>query len=136
MAVDQFPDAEALVAHAIRTGVAGSRVYSSVPNDPTYPLVTVRRIGGTPMERHRWDEARIQIDVWGTSKSEAFDLAQAARQAAHAMEGVTYSTGAGAPAAAFVSAVDDDLGLTFLPDTPTGRDRYIIGVAVVIRNAA
>jgi hypothetical protein len=43
-----------------------------------------------------------------------------------AMEGNSYTD----PVAATVTAVDDDLGLTWLPDEVTNRDRYIFGVSV------
>lgn len=126
--VDAFPDAEALASHAIRSTVTGSRVYSSLPKNPTYPLVTVHRIGGVPAERHRLDAARIQVDVWGNSKSEAFDLAQQARVALHAMEATTYTT----PVAGYVTGVADDLGLIWLPDPVTARDRYVFGVVIYL----
>jgi hypothetical protein len=126
---DTFPDAEALASKVLRdasiTGLS-TRVYSSIPNDPTWPLVTVKRIGGVPVERHRLDHPRIQIDVWGTSKSEALDIAQAARAALHAMEGQSYSS----PVTGTVTAVRDDLGLTWSPDPVTNRDRYIFGVSL------
>lgn len=124
---DAFPDAEALVGDVLRAAslVVDTRVYSSIPKSPTFPLITLQRIGGTPVERHRLDQPRIQIDVWGTSKSEAHDIAQAARVAIHEMEGQTFAT-------AYVSGVDDAFGLTWFPDPPTARDRYIFGVALTL----
>lgn len=125
MSLDVFPDAEAIV----RTGLADALacgVYSSVPKSPSYPLVTVQRVGGLPAERHRLDSARIQIDVWGTSKSEAQDIAQQARTAVHQMEGSGFTD----PVTGFITGVEDSLGLAFLPDPETARDRYTFGLTV------
>lgn len=122
-----FPDAEKLVGDALRAAslTVGSRVYSSIPKTPTFPLITIQRTGGTPVERHRLDQARIQVDVWGESKSQAHDIAQAARVAIHRMEGST-------PTGAVIGGVDDILGLAWSPDPVTHRDRYIFGVSITL----
>lgn len=131
-AYDTFPDAEAIVGWSLRqANVAGGRVYSSVPHTPTFPLVIIQRIGGIPVERHRIDGPRLQITTWGTSKSEAHDIAQLSRTTIHNMEGDNFTTGGGAPVNIFVAGVEDDLGLFWSPDSPTGRDRYIFGVRLI-----
>ncbi len=125
---DEFPDVEALAGAVVRTVVTAisNRCYSSLPKTPTYPLVLVKRIGGVPKERHRLDRPRLQIEAWGTTKSEAYDIAQAARVALHGMEGQTYTT----PVNGFIASVRDDLGLTWSPDPVTNKDRYIFGVSL------
>jgi hypothetical protein len=127
---EAFPDIEALVGYWLRTQIGGSRVYSSIPNNPTWPLVTVKRIGGIPRIETMLDSAHIQLDVWGNNKSEARDLADNMRRTLHAMQGQKFATASGAPDNGYVTAVTDSLGLTFLPDPTTGRDRYIVGVYV------
>lgn len=131
---EAFPDAEALVSTIVRDGT-GARVYSSIPKSPTYPLITVKRIGGIPSERHHLDCARMQIDVWGGAKGDApggptksdiRDLAITARIAVFGAEGQTLT----APMDAFISGVEDSFGLSWQPDPPTGRDRYIFGLEV------
>lgn len=130
---ETFPDCEAVVAHAIRgaaiAGVGG--VYSSVPRDPPDNYVVVTRLGGVPAERHHLDEARIQIDAWATSSTLAHDIAQAARVAVMELEGRTVSH----PVAAFIAAVDDAGGLTFLPDPTSGKDRYLLSLLVALHGA-
>jgi hypothetical protein len=37
------------------------------------------------------------------------------------------------PVSAFISGVEDSLGLTWQPDPSTGRDRYIFGVSIYAR---
>lgn len=128
-----LPDAEAVVGWWLRSkSIASGRVYSSVPTTPTYPLVVVQRIGGQPAVRQKLDKARIQLAVWGNSKSEARDLADAARLALLDLEGKSVLIANGAPVDAFVTAVDDDLGLFWIPDPVTDKDRYMFGVAVFL----
>jgi len=128
--VPGFPDVEAIVAAQLRGAelAVGDRVYTEVPEDPTYPLVTVSRVGGLPAIRRYLDAAEVQIDVWGTSKAEARDIADAARVACHDMEGNAFTD----PVTAWVSAVEDATGLFWVPDPLTGRDRYLFGVRVYL----
>lgn len=121
-----FPDTEAIAIKALRdAGVCGGRVYSSVPNTPTWPILVVQRLGGLPAVERRLDRARVQVDAWGTNKAEARDAAEAARLALHRAEGDAFPSLAG-----YVTGVEDELGLMFLPDQETKRDRYIFAVAV------
>lgn len=130
-----FPDTEAVVSLALRTAplVTGlsDRVYSSIPKNPTYPLVVVKRIGGTPVERHALDRATIQVEAWGNTQSEIHDIAAAVRVKIHELEGNSF-THPNLPAAVFITAVRDVLGLLRVPDAETGRDRYIFSVNVFI----
>lgn len=128
---DVFPDVEALVGAGVRTANLaglGARVYSSIPNSPTWPLVIIKRIAGIPVERHRLDQARVQVEVWGQNKGEAEALAQQVRVEIHRLEGT-------APNGAVIAGVDDDLGLSWQPDPVTSRDRYIFGVAITLHAA-
>lgn len=112
-------------------GIAGGRVYSKVPASPQFPLVSVQRIGGIPAVREYLDAANLQIDVWGNSKSEADDLATAARIALLGMEGKVVQVPNGGQG--WVSGVADSLGLTWLPDDETGRDRYLFSMVFYCR---
>jgi hypothetical protein len=130
---EEFPDCEAVIAYAIRnagiTDLDGA--YSSVPKDPPDNYVVVTRLGGQPLERHHLDQARIQLDCWAVSSTVAHDIAQAARVAVMALEGTTVHD----PVDAFITAVDDALGLTFLPDPDTGKDRYVLSLLVALHGA-
>lgn len=126
-----FPDIEAVCGKALRAaGVCDGRVYSSIPANPVYPLARVIRLGGLPVEKHRIDQPRIQVDVWGTNKSEARDAAEAARLTLHQLEGTTDSE-----FAAFISCVELDQGPTPFPDPDTGRDRYMLTVRITATTA-
>lgn len=118
-----FPDTEAIASVALRN--AGYRAGSSIPANPTYPLLVIKRIGGTPADKRALDRANLQIDVWGNSKSECRDLANAARIVLMSLEGTTSSDFNGV-----VTCVEDNLGLFWLPDQETKRDRYIFGVSI------
>lgn len=131
--VDTFPDAEAAVGSILRSGLTGSRVYSSIPKKPTYPLILVRRYGGTPVTRMRLDAADVQIDVYGTTKSEARLLAAQARAALYGAEGSTITVSSGN---AWVSGVTDIQGLTWLPDpSNVPLNRYVFSVRVFLHAA-
>lgn len=130
VAVNTFPDLEAVARYALaqaNISEIGSRWYSSIPaKNPQWPLGTVIRIGGLPPVRQYLDMASLQIDVWGESKSQARDIAAQARTVLFSLEGTSVST----PVSAFISGVDDSLGLTWQPDPVTGRDRYLFGVLI------
>lgn len=131
-----FTDAEAIVGTIIRSAstAAGSRVYSSIPANPSYPLAVVQRIGGLPLHRNAIDQAEIQVDIWAESKSAARSLADQARVALMAAEGTTVTAGANV---GFVYDISPSLGLTWAPDPAnTTKERYIFGVRVTLRDVA
>jgi hypothetical protein len=131
--LDAFPPIELLAQEQLKRELPGAHVYSSVPKTLTrnsYPLITLRRIGGVPVVRERLDRAALQIDVWANNKTEALETAAAARRVLMRMEGQVFQQADDWPTDAFVTAVEDDLGLTFLEDHVTGKDRYLFGISV------
>jgi hypothetical protein len=106
---------------------ADLRAYSSIPskNSAVYPLLTLKRLGGTPPVKQKLDMARIQVDSWGGTLEEARDLADEARQLIFALEGTTSEEWA-----ATVTLVQDSVGLTYLQDPVTKRDRYTFDLNV------
>lgn len=127
----RFPDVEAMAARALReAGVCGGRAYSSIPGNPTWPLAVVQRLGGVPPVPRRLDAARIQVDIYGNTKSEARAAADAARLALHRCEGTTFVSEMG-----YVTGVEDEMGMTFLPDPVTKRDRYTFAVIMYAHTA-
>lgn len=131
MSYIELPDIEAVAASALRTGnVCSQRVYSSIPANPTYPLAIVERLGGIPAAKEKLDAARIQVSVWGTTKAEARTNAELARRVLHATEGNYFGS-----FEAYVTGVADELGLTWLPDVVTHKDRYIFAVMIYAHTA-
>lgn len=130
---DTFPDAEAFVTWAIRdASIAGlGGVHTSMPKNPTDNVAIVGRVGGIPVERHRLDAPSIQVDVYGTNQATAHDIAAEARAAIHRLEGGAFGADVGCPVEIVVTMVEDSLGLAFIPDPTTSKDRYIFGVRLV-----
>lgn len=138
---DEFPDAEAIVSKLIRDYLAtyqspnethtGVGVHSSLPENARYPLIIVKRIGGEPQQRNRLDTAEMQFDVYGNNKSEARILAVKARIAVYEGEGTLVTVNP--KISGFITGVQDNLGLSYLPDpTVPSKDRYTIGVRVFL----
>jgi len=82
MTVHVLPDIERLVIDwALNTesitDLVDDRIYSAVPNSPTFPLIRVVRWGGVPPQQLHWlDQASMQIDVWGDRKAAASNVAR------------------------------------------------------------
>lgn len=81
MTVTLLPDIEALVSEFLRAqaeivALVGARVYTALPNTPTWPLVKLVRITGAPvLSRPRVIDAPVvQFDAYGGSKKQAHDL--------------------------------------------------------------
>jgi hypothetical protein len=128
-----LPDAELLATTYLRTvpeitTLVGSRVGTTLPAEPQFPYLVVRRYGGLPPVRGHLDQARLQVDAWGRTKQEARYLAATAQAALHAMPQATHS-------GAVVTGVDDDLGLTWQPDPDTDTPRYLVGLALYVHSA-
>lgn len=122
-----LPDAERLTsaylrAHPDLIALIGDRVFTALPGNPIYPLVALTRIGGVPVVEMHLDVARLQIDAWADTKGSARVVAATVQAAMHEMPGI-HDLGV-------VTAVEDDLGLTWSPDPLTNKARYVAGYAV------
>lgn len=120
-----FPDAELVVIACLTAG--GLTASSALDPSPTWPVVTVTRIGGTSNEFRAADRARIQLDGWGATKASARAVTAHALTLLWALPGTS--------ALAEVLSVSPDLGMAWLPDTtvPITRPRYIAGVVITLR---
>ena len=128
MAYPVFPDVEKIVRNWLNAKLPelSGRLYTTIPPNPTYPHIRIQRTGGVPTVRQRLDAARIDVNVWGNDQSEAQALAQKARAFLMDLEGQATTS----PVAAWVSGVDDELGLMRLYDEETNKDRYFFSVRV------
>ncbi len=119
----EYPDAEGAVRTWLRQAVpeVATRVFFGHPEAPTYPYLTLGRIGGAP--RGAIDAARLSVHSWGSSKNSAADVA---KRVAAAVEGL--GTEVIAPGVlAHGGTVDSFL---WLPSEPDGRPRYVVDVTV------
>jgi hypothetical protein len=125
--VSTLPDLEAVASTVLRgEDICEGRVYSVIPNEPTYPLAIVERLGGVPAIREKLDRGRIQVSVYGaSSQSEAADEAEAARRALHGAEATVFGD-----LDAYVTAVADDMGLFRLTDPTSKRPTYKFTVLI------
>lgn len=105
-----------------------ARVYPAIPEkDPVFGLVTCRRTGGVEVVYHHLDAARLLFHCWGPgkkglSKADTNTLARTVRAALLDMVG-SHDEGV-------VTFVRTTVGLQWLPDPDTLRDRYIYEASV------
>lgn len=125
MTVTTLPDIEAIAVSYLSThpDVPTDRIYTEIPEGPTYPFVTVLRIAGRPRPQPRWlDQAQLQVAAWGDdgalSREETRDLCETCIAALHEMRNEVTSLGV-------VTAVEDILGPRSLPDPETSFPRFM-----------
>lgn len=136
--MSSWPDVEGatrtwLRNHAAVTAVVGARVFFGIPKkDPTFPLVTVQRVGGgadpsdAPVDR-----ALIQVDCWGGidasgngKKAEATAVVNAVRTALEAVgTDLTAISGVTLHGATVESVL-------WLPEQGNDRPRYTVTAEV------
>jgi Protein of unknown function (DUF3168) len=84
-ALNIMPDAEEFLADWFRAqaeaiALVGARIYTTLPEDKTWPTVRLFRIGGAPADQGDmayWaDMPSIQVDVWAATKHEAWNVAR------------------------------------------------------------
>lgn len=132
---EELPDVEAAVGTWFIA--QGLRSYSSIPNNPTWPLLVVMRLGGQPAVPQALDAARIQVEVWGdssTKKADVFDYARRAARWLNELEDQSVELSNGEVVQ--VTASRPELGPQWLPDPPTGRPRYIFANRVYARKTS
>jgi len=88
------PNAEKLVSARLRAhpeiaALVEDRVYTSIPNNATWPLIKVERIGGGPRfaQPYVLDQPVIQISAYGGPKATAWAIAEAVRDIAEDLTG-------------------------------------------------
>lgn len=126
---DLFPDLKKVGIDVLLTaGVNGTKVASSLPSSAgsgswSWPVVVIRRLGGLPLNPRRIDRANLQIEVWGASQKECFDIWNLSRKALFDAVGTTVDQ-------CVITNARVTLGPQDIPDPPTGRDRVIGMVAL------
>lgn len=127
-----LPDVEKLTSRHLRsrpsiTTLVSDRVYTAIPENPTFPLLLVRRVSGSPVTNRPLyvDAAVIQLDAYGGTKAQARDLIETARQEVATMEG--------SHAEGVVSGVTFG-PMSWLPDTDyaKAKNRYIADFTAVV----
>lgn len=133
------PDAERIVSAWLRdqaeiTALVEQRVYTALPEGPTFPLLRITRIGGAPISSQplHLDAATIQFDAYGGPKKTALTIAETVREllstedfrVAHEIDGDPVGT---------VTAVQWGI-LAYVPDdlyTPA-QPRYVFDASIFV----
>lgn len=116
--VNVLPDAElALIQYLkarteITALIPAARITTALPPQPTYPCVTVTRMGGSALVWQRIDEPDFQVEVWGGSRFECNTLARTVRACIMSIRNDTVSAGV------LVSA-GEQVGMQWMPDDVT-----------------
>lgn len=130
-----LPDAEALLSQFLRAQdeiveQIADRVYTVMPERPTWPLLRLFRVGGAPRLSRPLviDQPLLQLEAYGGTKKQAHDLIELVRSLI----------------AARIEGVHDDVAnvsgfgfgnLSWLPDnsyTPS-RARYVADVELTVK---
>lgn len=130
---DALPDAELVVVtylrqHTATAALVGTRVYTELPGDATWPLAKIVRIGGPPVARGTLDVATIQCEAYADTKAAARQLAATIQAAFADAAGFTDS-------GAYITNAEPLSGLQWLPDPDLAdRARYLFDTAVYVRS--
>jgi hypothetical protein len=149
----QWPDVEGAVrtylrAHTDVVAQVGARVFFGIPDEPTWPLIVVSRVGGfeDPSDAPI-DQAMVQLDCWGAfhldgstevltrpNKASATAVLRAVRQAHSDLIHVPATvTVAGATVRIDGGAWQSD---PYIPDPSDGRPRYVVTAQFTVRQMA
>lgn len=131
MAEGDFPDVEAGVRAYLRADVdvsaaVNARVFFGVPkNNPTFPLVTLARVGGgQDASEVPVDLAVVNINCWGNStKDDAAIVMNAVRRALNKLRRRTLVSGVALHGAQVDTVI-------WSPDPEDARPRYIVTARV------
>ena len=120
------PDAEGAVREWLRNHslltVVGRRVFFGLPEDVTYPCLTVSRIGGAP--EGVIDNARLSVHSWGSTKNSAAD---AAKRVVAAVEGL----GTEVIATGVLAHGGTVNGSLWSPASPDDFPRYVVDATIL-----
>jgi len=138
MTVRLLPDTlllcvEAVRAHADVQALCAQRVWTRIPADPTWPLVTLERVGGTTVRPEHIDRPQIQYAAWGDLDDPDAEpatglLARTVQAVLHEQSGTDHSPDG------VICDVTDVLSPFWLPDTDSqpARPRWMGQVAVTV----
>lgn len=113
--INVLPDAEMAIIEYLRSRtevtslVPAARITTTRPPTPTYPLVTVMRIGGTATAWQQIDEPALQIDVIGGSRYQCQQIARTIRACILAIRNDTVAEGV-------LVTGTEEVGPQWLPD--------------------
>lgn len=132
-----FPDTEAVVRAWIRSldlPDVGGKVFFAIPKRPTFPLVSISRLGDRPDRYTPVDTALISCDVWCNDshggKNGAFKIA--GLLAAHLNDPAAY-THTSDGVSTVIDGGDVTLGPLWRPDEEAHLARYVVDATITCR---
>jgi len=142
-----FPDVEGGVRTYLRgyadlVALVGARVFFGIPNEPTWPLVVVSRVGGGDDSSDApFDEALVRLDCWGrlyqdTDPTKRHGDKAGCRAVANAVRSaIADLTHLPATAAGVFLAGGSVVADTWEPDPDDDRPRYSLLAQITARVA-
>lgn len=115
------------------TSLVSQRAYGyvMVPENPTYPLVSMHRFGGTLAgPDNHLDRPIVQFDVWAGGSEGAWGSSAAWAIVAAIRRVLTPEVIAGAHTEGVVANVTEITGPQWLPDQAEGRPRFTWSVLI------
>jgi hypothetical protein len=118
MPIRVLPDAELIVTTFLRAHAdLPGGVSTELPKEPTWPWLTVARVGGVPSIANYLDVARLEISSWAATKAAALALARGAEAAVLSLPGPQVG-------AVVTGVTQVGEGLQWNPDQETDVPRY------------
>jgi hypothetical protein len=121
-----MPDAEAIaIGYLVERGATFGRIYTRVPADPEFPLVTVALAPSQiVVEQPPLFAASLDVVAWALTKEEARD------ECAVAVAVLTERAFRGVHDLGVVTGSAERVGMQWQPDFDTGHARYLAQVVV------
>lgn len=127
MTYQKIPDIEKIVVDKLNNAasiidiVGADGVSTELPPNAVLPRIRVTLSGGSPQVRGWLHALRVNIEAWGNSKEEAFDLFnEAVYVLENEVEGSLYTEG-------IVTSFTQESGMSWSPDPVTKTARYLAG---------
>lgn len=138
MITEVFPDTEGamrawLRSHTAVSALVGARVFFGIPKkNPTFPLITVQRIGGgDDVSDAPLDIALLQIDCWGEIDASGNGVKAGATALVNAVRTALRAVGTDTQLTTGVTAHGVNVeSVLWLPDPDNDRPRYSVTAEV------
>lgn len=130
MAATVFTDAEAAVRTWLRQELTDldGRVFFAIPDgSPTFPLITVGRLGGGPqIGEAELEDVRLECQVWAKNKKTAVDVVRALTSLVFTAADVALDP----EVWCYGFTVDS---VTWAPDPSVKLSRYVVDLTATVR---
>jgi hypothetical protein len=130
--VGRIPDIESIVVSTLNNStiitdlIGNDNVSTELPPDPVLPRIRVTLSGGNPIGRHWIKEARVMVEAWANSKTEALTLiVEAAYVLETELDGTQLTEGV-------INSFEQNTGISWMPDPINNTPRYMLGFVAIM----